>query len=113
MIVRLLMFFLAGAAGLSQAETYFVSPRGNDANAGSRDAPLNTISAAAEKAVAGDTILVLEGVYRERISPPRGGSEGKPIVYRGEPGKRVVVKGSSVWRPDWKTEGAGIYSAHP
>jgi parallel beta-helix repeat protein len=113
MIVRLLLFFLVSTAGLSQAETYFVSPRGNDAHAGSRDAPLKTISSAAAKAVAGDTVLVLEGVYRERVSPPRGGCEGKPIVYRGEPGKCVIVKGSEVWRPDWKPEGAGIYSAHP
>jgi parallel beta-helix repeat protein len=104
---------LAGAVGLAQAETYFVSPRGNDAHSGSRAAPMKTISAAAAKAVAGDTVLVLEGVYRERVSPPRGGSEGKPIIYRGEPGKRVIIKGSNIWRPDWKPEGDGIYSAHP
>jgi parallel beta-helix repeat protein len=113
MIVRLLILFLASAAGFSQAETYFVSPHGNDAHAGSRTAPLKTISAAAAKAMAGDTVLVLEGVYRERVSPPRGGSEEKPIIYRGEPGKRVIVKGSEVWQPNWKPEGAGIYSAHP
>jgi hypothetical protein len=113
MIVRFLALLLAGVTGLSQAETYFVSPHGNDAHAGSRATPLKSISAAAAKAVAGDTVLVLEGVYRERATPPRGGTEGKPIVYRGEPGKRVVIKGSNVWRPDWKPTGTGIYSAHP
>jgi parallel beta-helix repeat protein len=95
------------------AATYFVSPAGDDASNGTRGTPLKTISAAANKAVAGDTVLVLEGVYRERVAPPRGGVKGKPIIYRGESGKRVVVKGSEVWQPNWNSEGAGIYSAHP
>ena len=104
MITRFLFLILASAAGLSQAETYFVSPDGNDAHSGSRDLPVKTISAAAEKAMAGDIVLVLEGVYRERVAPPRGGENGKPIIYRGEPGRRVVIKGSNIWRPDWKPE---------
>jgi Right handed beta helix region len=78
-----------------------------------RSAPLKTISAAAQKAMAGDTILVMGGVYRERVAPPRGGSKGKPIIYRGEPGKRVIIKGSEVWRPNWKREGNGVFSSHP
>lgn len=109
----LLIFVLSWPVGGLQAETYFVSPRGNDAHIGSSAAPLKTISAAARKAMAGDTILAMEGVYRERVAPPRSGSKGKPIVYRGELGKRVVVKGSEIWRTKWKPEGKGIYSAHP
>ena len=96
-----------------QGETFYVSPKGDDSHPGTQDAPLKTISAAAELAEAGDTILVLEGVYRERVSPPRSGNPGKPIIYRGEPGKRVIVKGSEVWRPKWNSEGNGVFSAHP
>jgi parallel beta-helix repeat protein len=95
------------------AETFVVSPQGDDTHSGTWKDPLKTISAAAAKAQPGDTVLVREGVYRERVAPPRGGREGAPIVYRAEPGKRVVVKGSSIWRPDWKSEGEGVYSACP
>ncbi len=99
-------------ASLSAA-TYVVSPRGDNAQAGGWGSPLKTISAAAERAQPGDTVLVREGVYRERVTPPRGGRPGSPIVYRAQPGDRVVIKGSNVWRPDWKPEGDGVYSAHP
>jgi alpha-L-arabinofuranosidase len=59
------------------------------------DHPLKTISAAAELAQPGDTILVHEGVYREEINPPRGGlSDAQRIVYAAAPGEKVVVKGS-------------------
>ena len=76
---------------------YHVSVRGDDAGDGSASQPLRTIQAAAEKAQPGDVITVHEGVYRERINPPRGGeSDAKRIVYRVAPGERVVIKGSEI-----------------
>lgn len=57
--------------------------------------PLKTISAAAELAQPGDTIIVHEGIYREEVSPPRGGlSDDQRIVYAAAPGEKVVIKGS-------------------
>ena len=42
-------------------------------------------------------IKVHEGVYRERVNPPRGGlSEDKRIVYQAAPGEAVEIKGSEV-----------------
>ena len=74
----------------------------NDENAGTEDNPLATISRAAELALPGDTVLVHAGVYRERVSPARGGEEGKPIVYMAAPGEEVHIKGSDIWRPTWQ-----------
>jgi len=96
-----------------QAATLYVAPDGDDTQPGTREEPLKTISAAAEIAMPGDVVYVLEGVYRERVAPPRSGKPGKPITYRGEPGKRVFVKGSEVWEPDWKVHGQGVFSAKP
>ena len=74
-----------------------VSGRGDDGNAGSASRPLRTISAAARLAQAGAVITVHEGVYRERITPPRGGaSEQQRIVYQAARGEKVVLKGSEV-----------------
>ena len=57
--------------------------------------PLKTISAAAELAQPGDTIIVHAGVYREEVNPPRGGlSDAHRIVYKAAPGAKVVIKGS-------------------
>ena len=74
---------------------YHVSIQGDDDNDGSPGGMLRTIAAAALRAQPGDVITVHEGVYRERIAPPRGGeSDAKRITYQAAPGERVVIKGS-------------------
>src|ERR1035438_8152394 len=76
---------------------YHVSPQGNDANDGSSSRMLRTISAAAFQAQPGDVITVHEGVYHERINPPRGGeSDQKRIVYQAAKGERAFIQGSEV-----------------
>ena len=89
------------------------SPAASDAGSGSQEAPFKTISKAASLAGPGDTVLVHRGVYRERISPSKGGAEGKPVVYMAVPGEEVVVKGSELWHPELKPlEGAeGVFEA--
>lgn len=84
-------------SSLSAAE-YFVNQKiGSDKNDGSKGAPFKTIQAAANIAKAGDTITVAEGVYREMIDPKNGGkSDLARIVYQGEKGKKVQLKGSEV-----------------
>jgi alpha-N-arabinofuranosidase len=89
-----------GAVALAttvHAADFHVARNGNDANPGTRTAPVRTIQRAANLAQPGDVITVHEGVYRERISPPRGGeSDTKRIVYQAAPGEKVEIKGSEV-----------------
>ncbi len=93
---------LCVATGVSTGREYHVSTQGNDAGDGSASHPLQTISAATQLAQPGDAILVHEGVYRERITPVRGGqSDQNRIVYQAAPGEKVVVKGSEVVK-DWQ-----------
>jgi alpha-N-arabinofuranosidase len=89
---------ILGANAFAAANTeYHVSPNGDDANDGSVARRLRSISAAARVAQPGDTITVHEGVYRERISPPRGGeSDARRIVYRAAAGEKVEIKGSEI-----------------
>jgi alpha-L-arabinofuranosidase len=80
---------------------FHVAVNGDDSNPGTRAAPLRTIQRAADLALPGDTVTVHEGVYRERVNPPRGGeSDTKRIVYQAAPGEKVVIKGSEVIK-DW------------
>jgi len=77
--------------------TYHVSVKGNDKYPGTAKKPLLTISAASLLAMPGDTVVVYEGIYRERVNPPRGGiSEDKRITYMAAPGQEVVITGSEV-----------------
>ena len=76
---------------------YHVSASGDDNNDGEAVSPFKAISAAAQVAQPGDMITVHEGVYRERVNPPRGGtSDDKRIVYRAAEGEKVVITGSEV-----------------
>ncbi|MCX5655145.1 MAG: right-handed parallel beta-helix repeat-containing protein [Planctomycetota bacterium] len=83
----------------AHAAEFHVAPIGKDSNAGTQAAPLRTIQHAADLAQPGDVITVHEGVYRERIAPPRGGeSDAKRIVYQAAPGEKVEIKGSEAVR---------------
>ena len=80
-----------------------VATTGSDSADGSSDRPLRTISRAADLAMAGDTVVVHEGVYREWVRPRRGGlSDRRRITYEAAPGEHVVIKGSEQvtgWQP--------------
>ncbi len=98
-MTRTAIQFLAAVAlaAALQAAEFHVAPSGDDAHPGTRAAPLRTIQRAANLAQPGDVITVHEGVYRQRVDPPRGGdSDAKRIVYRAAPGEKVEIKGSEV-----------------
>jgi alpha-N-arabinofuranosidase len=81
---------------------YHVSVNGNNAADGSVAKPFKTISAAANVAMPGDVITVHSGVYREQITPPRGGNSNEErIVYQAAQGEKVKIRGSEIvknWR---------------
>ena len=87
--------------------TRHVATNGTDTGDGSASRPLRTINRAAELAVAGDTVLVHEGEYREWVRPRRSGLSGtRRITYQAAPGEHVVIKGServTGWEPEQGT----------
>ncbi len=84
------------------AKEYHVAKSGNNKNGGTHDSPFLTIQTAADIAQPGDIITVHEGIYRERVDPPSGGtSDSQRIVYRAAPEEAVVIKGSEVVK-GWK-----------
>jgi len=62
---------------------------------GTSTSPYCTISQAAAVAAAGQTVLVAPGTYPERVSPPRSGTAGSPIVYQAASGGTVTVNSST------------------
>ncbi len=86
------------------ARIWHVSPNGSDTNDGSAAAPVRTISKAAFYAIAGDTVLISEGIYRERVSPANTGfNDRRRVTYMAAPGEEVWLKGSEVVS-GWKRE---------
>ncbi len=98
-----LVAFTAVAAG-----EIWVSPSGNDGNAGTKDAPLRTVAQALKQArewrrlshpaiAGGIRILLQEGVYQQDktlfIRPEDSGTADSPTVIEAVDGARVVVSG--------------------
>ena len=94
------------------ATIYYVAKSGSDRNPGTKNCPFLTIQRAADVAVAGDTVIVHEGVYREWVKPRYGGlTSDCRITYMAAQGEHVVIKGSEqvdnwelVEGTVWKTE---------
>jgi alpha-L-arabinofuranosidase len=74
---------------------YHVAKSGSDFGQGTNEYPFLTINKAATVAVAGDTIIVHEGEYREWVKPKNAGlSKYRRITYQAAEGEKVVIKGS-------------------
>ena len=86
--------------------TYFVdnrNPRASDSNPGTAELPFLTIDKAAQVLEPGERVVIMEGVYRERVDPARGGAgPDKMIGYEAAPGAKVIVKGSRLVKDGWK-----------
>lgn len=101
-ILMMILFAWPGAAVTGYGRIYVVdqnAPTAADSGPGNTESPFRTISAAAKLAGPGDTVVVHEGIYRERVTPAYGGKEGKPVVYMAARGEKVIIKGSEVWKP--------------
>ncbi len=80
--------------------TYHVSTVGNDQNSGlSPEEAWRSISLAATRAKAGDTVLVHEGVYYETVRLRAGGDRERPLTITGVPGKRIELNGKNQLLP--------------
>ena len=88
---------------------YFVMQSNAHMQEGTREHPFATISQAAAVAQSGDTIWMGDGIYREWVDPPRGGSDDTHrISYRALPDTHPVLSGAEVLC-DWTSIGDQLY----
>jgi len=92
-------------------KTYYVDrhhPAASDDNPGDKDKPFLTINKAAQVVRPGEKVVVKTGVYRELVQPRLGGDgPEKMISYEAAPGANVILKGSRVFKPQWKESKKG------
>ncbi|MCC5790818.1 MAG: right-handed parallel beta-helix repeat-containing protein [Opitutales bacterium] len=108
-VFTLLLVLLGSSVALVGANTWYVSPAGTNSTANgnglSPEEPIRAIAWAFNNAAEpGDTILVMEGVYRNggfgsgnlnngpAVYLNNSGTEGSPIVLKNYPGHRPVIE---------------------
>lgn len=90
----------------------YVSTKASAKGNGTKDAPFQTISQAAEVATAGDEVIVAPGVYREWVSPSTGGiSDACRITYRSEIPLAATITGAEQVK-NWVHHQGNVWVAH-
>ncbi len=74
---------------------YYVSPNGNDSNPGSQTQPWKTLQKASASLLPGDTVVLLTGIYTEKLNPIKSGESGNYITYTATPGT-AIIEGSNI-----------------
>lgn len=79
-----------------QGDKRYVSPGGNDANSGlSPDQAWETVQYAVDQAIPGMEIILMDGVYHERVEIKNSGTCDKPIILRAANRGKAEIDGNS------------------
>lgn len=73
---------------------FYVSLKGDDANNGTQANPWRTIQKAADAITNGETVIVEEGRYSERVVISRSGTPGLPVRFEAK--GRVILQGFTI-----------------
>jgi hypothetical protein len=93
--LALVSFAFALAAFPTAAAERFVSPKGDDANVGSIEAPFRTIVKGVSTLQPGDTLYLRGGRYHEEVHlKGLHGAPDRPIVIRSYPKENVLLDGT-------------------
>ncbi len=95
------------------ATIYYVAPTGSDSNPGTLDKPFATLSYAATKVSAGDSVYVRGGTYYFTSSQyiASVGTPSAHITYQSYPGEKAILDGSQMPTNSYNLVGvAGQYN---
>ena len=109
LVVGLVVLAMTGRAEAAPAVLYVDGENTSCSDGGpaTETEPLCTISEGADRAVAGDTVLVFGGTYSETVEVANSGTSTAPIVIEAAPDETVTVQGGdrgfSVSSVSWVT----------
>lgn len=115
--MRFVTIILLASCCLGHGATLYVATNGLDSNPGTLAQPWLTIQKAASNAVAGDTVIIQAGEYREYVTNLNSGSDGSPITFTGERGSGgewlTIIDPSTPITNGWSSAtaevGAGVW----
>jgi cephalosporin-C deacetylase-like acetyl esterase len=119
-LLMLLLTETRAAALTAPVKSIHVSPAGHDANPGSADKPLATLSAAqrAARAAAGRepvTVLLHTGIYylsdTIQFTAADSGTAEAPVLYAAAPGEQPIISGGARLKLEWTPFRDGIFQA--
>ncbi|MBD1422030.1 choice-of-anchor Q domain-containing protein [Sphingobacterium chuzhouense] len=90
------MFNESAKAVSVSGQKYYVSNEGDDSNSGLISDPLKSIAYALTLAEAGDSIIVREGIYFEKLNFPRSGSTNAYITLTSYAGENALISGNGL-----------------
>jgi parallel beta-helix repeat protein len=73
------------------AAKYYVGKNGSDKNPGTENSPWLTIQKAADTLQPGDTVLIRQGIYPEKVRPAKSGRNGMFITYQNYGSEEVII----------------------
>ena len=77
-------------------------PQADDDNEGTAAAPLKHIQAAVNRAQPGEEVVIAQGLYRESVIIPRGGTDSDQMIrLRPAEGAQVTISGAEPLRGHW------------
>jgi hypothetical protein len=82
--------------GIADTDTFYVAVDGDDAAAGSIDAPWKTIQAGMDRISPGQKLYVRGGVYSEVVWIRKSGQPGLPLVLSAYPGEEAILDGIAI-----------------
>lgn len=91
------------------AADYYITAKGDDANAGTKAAPWQTLAKASAIAGPGDTVWLCSGTYRETLRPHVSGKAGKVIRFVALPDEKVMLSGAEPLTGAWQQHEGSIY----
>jgi len=104
MLKALLCHLIVCATATASAATYYVSPAGNDHNSGtSEDQPFRVVQNAVDRMRAGDTLVVLDGVYTGILKLKSG------ITIKAKNPRKVVFSGLEPLDKEFEQHSGNIY----
>ncbi len=89
---------------------YFVNGLAKTNGDGTKEYPYRTIQQAANRAIAGDEVIVANGIYREHVIPVNAGREDAPIVYKSMEPLGAVITGAEPVK-NWEFIEENVWSA--
>ena len=104
--LALTFFLFFSFIQLHSQTTYYVAPSlsgGNNSNAGTLEAPFETLQHAIDQLTAGDILYIREGTYRETITIDEDGTSGNLITIQNYNNEAVTIDGTADITGTWNT----------
>lgn len=79
-----------------QREEIYVAVNGSDENIGSKTEPFRTLKKASSVAVAGTTVYICEGIYKEELVVRHDGEIFNEVIFKPYNNEKVILSGENI-----------------